>query len=273
MSDDRRFDPQGYATIHVPVAERLSAPFLIAESRTVALSKVQALAIHLQGILQGCGYHGPIAVAGGYVRDVAIGKDAPKDLDVFLDSGYIRDRGVSVQAIVVAVGKVFSEDLSPVQMIPCYGAWSNDIDLVGKTNLLTNSPLVIDLPPPHAIDIIVLRREELLKQGYLPDATSSDGGYTQDAQFLNAVLSRVDLRLNAIGATPLVTQQSAHWDHDVLARRCVVQYERRDDQTNRIEKRLERLAGPEGKFAGWDVLYEGPDGECSVTDFKAEVAE
>ena len=266
MTDtDRRISPEDYTTlVQNPVA---TAAFLIAQRRAEMQGKVQSLCIHLQGILQGAGYFGPVAIAGGYLRDVAIGKDTPKDLDVFLDSGYIREQGVSVRGLAAVVGSLLGV-LEKVHVIPCYGDWASDIEMVAKATITADDPLGAGLPAPSSVDIVVLRREEMVKFGYEP--TAEDNPYELQRQFLSIVLSRVDLRLNAIGVTPLVIQQDPEWDHDVLAQRVVVQWERRTDKTERIDKRLARLGGdeePRGKFAGWTQLYEGPDGSLYPEGF------
>jgi hypothetical protein len=82
------------------------------------------------------------------------------------------------------------------------------------------------------------------------------------ASFLAAVLARMDLRLNAIGACATSTDSSAHWNDDALNERLVVQYARAGEDESRVAARFNRFSGPDGKYAGWQVLYEGPNGEC-----------
>jgi hypothetical protein len=81
------------------------------------------------------------------------------------------------------------------------------------------------------------------------------------ASFLSAVLARMDLRLNAIGACATSTDCSAYWNDDAAAERLVVQYARAGEDISRVAARFNRFSGPEGKYAGWAVMYEGPEGE------------
>ena len=228
--------------------------FQIAANRAQALAKVERLAQTLQVTLRAAGYTGPVCIAGGYVRDVALGK-TPKDLDVFLDGGSVKESGASVKAMAEALAATFPTGSRFQQVIPCYGGWATDIDLVAKVHIERSEGMTFtdtSLPIPESLDLIVMRREALMGQGYEPGNPGS---------LLDKVIARVDLRLNAIGATPYGSSHSPAWDFDALNHRLVVQYARRDDPQARIDKRLVRLSS--GKFAGWSTLYEGPAGELS----------
>jgi len=244
--------------------------FAIGLNRMDALAKVQHLARAVQDQLRNGGYYGPCAIAGGYVRDVALGKN-PKDLDVFLDGGFLREMGVSVTKLAEMLCLMFPGGTRVERTIPCYGGWATDIDLVVKIDVAQSEGQTFTylqgLPIPESIDLIVMRRSALEEHGYLNTlslATVSDTEMAQD--FLSHVISRVDLRMNAIGATRDGPQWNPAWDYDALAQRLVVQYARRHDKQERIDKRLERLCSE--KFQGWTGLYEGPEGELSPVSFE-----
>lgn len=231
--------------------------FYAAMGRAEALHTAQRLARHTEEALINTSYHGPIAVAGGYVRDIALAR-TPKDLDVFLDSAYVRDRkhaemlgaAIAIQVKGARVSKIMAS----------YGTWAVDVDLVVKIKLdLDNQELAwLDrCPIPAEVDLIVLRSQALRDHGYEHRLTNDQ--FNQE-NFLKACLNRVDLRLNALGATPTVTYAHPEWDFDAYHNRLVVQYAKHDD-LDRIHARLKRLGTD--KFPNWTRHYELPDGSLA----------
>lgn len=194
------------------------------------------------------------AVAGGYLRDVALGR-YPKDLDVFLD-GHCNDRHIlkdKVEALTAAL-----PGAKVVNFFTTYDKWTPDIDVVCQIGLQAQQEWGFSGPTPETIDLIVLNR-------YALECSSQDAGgspaakaFEQSQTFLEALLHRIDLRINTLGAT--VTDSQAHraWNYDALYNRLVARYAKLDD-LERVQKRLTRLRST--KFPDWTIHYEGPTGE------------
>lgn len=220
-----------------------------------ALGQAFKLAQYLQLFLEEeADYFGPVVVAGGYVRDLATER-TPKDLDVFIDGGHAG--GPKANLIAAAVCTLLGHG-AKARMIPCYGTWAPDVATIIKIEFedledAGQELLYIDgVPIPFSVDIVVLGREQLIKNGYTPDADA-------EVSFLKACVNRVDTRLNCIGASQ--TQQLVHseWIADVLNERIVVQSARAGEDLSRIAARTERLAAT--KFENWTQWIEWPDGE------------
>lgn len=221
-------------------------------------------------------YNMPLAVAGGYVRDLAMGNH-PKDLDVFLDGGVIS----TAAALEMAEGlaKELNQTISIIVrnqptglqsyvknvVHGSYGEreWAEDVEFLITICVPGDVEWFKDLGPrPANIDLIFLRREALEKYGYNP---SRFDRREQHESFLSAVLQRVDTRVNAIGATnyegtdrngnPEAVAFSPWFCVDAHAHTLVVQWARRDAITGaipeRIMARLARQTGLGAKFATW----------------------
>jgi hypothetical protein len=183
---------------------------------------------------------------------MALGRLA-KDRDVFIDGGYIPDDEdplIYMAPLAAGLGGYVS------QVIPChYGTWAQDIKWVVKIAFAERPVGSIE---PLELDVVCMRRTQMLMAGYEPHAFLDP--HTQ-ASFLRAVLRRVDVRLNAIGASPVGTDSLLMWKHDALAQRLVVQRARWAEDGDRIAKRLARMTGVGGKYEGWAVRYEGESGD------------
>jgi hypothetical protein len=71
-----------------------------------------------------------------------------------------------------------------------------------------------ELPRPESVDLVfLLNRPELQKDGYIPAHNPEDETEVSLANltFLDACLSRVDLRVNAIGITERFCRMSPHF--------------------------------------------------------------
>ncbi len=189
-------------------------------------------------------YDGPVAIAGGWVRDSALGI-APKDIDIFVDGNTVNLESSDRLAELVAVRM----NMQHTHTLKSYGTWAKDVDLVAK---LKGENLDADL--------IVLRADSLRDQGYHPKYGVG--------RFGHAVLARVDLRLNAIGATEMSMSQHRAWDADVELNRLVIQRSRMGEDMARIDHRLRRLSTT--KFAGWGCYLEDDRGEAEPYTVPAE---
>lgn len=233
--------------------------FATAMGRVQALHAGRKLAQHFEEALYGAGYRGPTAVAGGYLRDIALARD-PKDLDIFLDGGHVPSMEIAKQYALAVVSVIKGARVA--KMISGYGAWAEDIVVVVNIDLDVDHQefLWVDkCAIPTSIDLVVLKRDRMVEAGYEPRLTNDS--HNQE-MFLKACLRRVDLRLNAIGATSHETWAHPDWDFDAYYTRLVIQHERREG-TERIQKRLDRLLG--SKYKGWAVKYECEDGSVSDT--------
>lgn len=230
-------------------------PSEASSGRVEALHMGQKLARFFEEILHEAGYHGPVAVAGGYLRDVALCR-TPKDLDLFLDGGRLPAMSDAEELAAAIANRLIGATVG--RSIPCYGDWAEDVDFVVSVRL-DPSRLPADGWPkgctiPQEVDLVILTRDQMVKEGFTPRLTND--AYNQEL-FLKAVLARVDLRLNALGATPAFTHASSQWDMDAYNSRLVIQ-KTRGDGTVRIAKRLDRLLLD--KFRGWASYREQEDG-------------
>lgn len=222
---------------------------------TNALGKAWALSKILSVCLAtDASYFGPVAVAGGYVRDTATER-TPKDLDIFIDGGHAS--GPKANLIAAAVCTLLGHG-AKARLIPCYGTWAPDVATIIKIEF---EPEAIDqeflwvegIPIPFSVDIVILGREQLVKNGYTPDQEDAR------ASFLKACIARVDTRLNALGACCTHQLCHSHWIADVLQERIVVQAARASEDLARIQTRVERLASD--KYRDWKLWIETPLGE------------
>lgn len=240
-------------------------PSEVSAGRVEALHAGQKLAKFFETFLNEAGYHGPMAVAGGYLRDLALYRQ-PKDLDIFLDGGMVGGMDGAEKLAASISNRLIGASVG--RCIPCYGSWAEDIVCVTSVVMPTLPSLRERLSasswpkacplPEHSIDLVILFRERLLKDGFTPRMVNDV--YNQEL-FLKAVLARVDLRLNALGATPGFTTSSSHWDMDAYNSRLVVQSARDDGDRDRIVRRLTRLTSE--KFLGWTSYCEQEDGKLS----------
>lgn len=232
-------------------------PSTIAMNRTHVLAIGKTMAKFFEDCLKAGGYVGPVAVAGGYLRDVGLMRQ-PKDMDIFIDGGHCKTMDEARKLAEEVSKRVSSFTLSSIKVMPCYGTWAEDVAMVaevrGDFHALWPTATA---PVPEAIDLIVLLRPELIKAGY--QARLVNDAWNQES-FLSAVLARVDLRLNAIGATPTHTEANPHWDFDAYYHRLVIQHSRKDG-SDRISRRILRLLAT--KYQGWDIGYEQADGSVS----------
>jgi hypothetical protein len=228
-------------------------------------SKAQRLAGYLEGRLHLGEYLGPVVVAGGCLRDMTLGR-TPKDLDVFLDGGCIRSsaHGNVLAGLICAA---FGHGAYVLRTLKSYGTWAADVDYVIKIAFPEEDKEdephfdVSGIPIPYEVDVIVLNQGRMSGFGYRPAVHMTHG---TKASFLAAVLARMDIRLNAIGACATSTDSAARWTDDALMERLVVQYARAGEDESRILARLNRFAAMDtGKYAGWRTMWEGPDGEAS----------
>lgn len=225
---------------------------LVELQKNIALNVAQLLADSVSDRFRDQGYIGPVAIAGGYVRDLAASR-LPKDLDVFVDGALVDDRHHAQR-----LGEQLADYLghgAVVRTIPCYGTWAKDVDHVVKLEFppdlaagqeflwMNKAPI-----PYGGVDIVVLRRSEWEK--------------VHACSFLGAVCARVDTRLNCIGASAEAAGPApyAHpaWNDDVENSRIVVQAARASEDLQRIQKRVTRLAA--GKYAGWTLHKETEGG-------------
>jgi hypothetical protein len=226
--------------------------------RVEALHAGQKLARFFEELLGEGGYYGPVAVAGGYLRDVALCR-TPKDLDLFLDGGKITDMDGAERLAATLANRLIGASVG--RSIPCYGEWAEDVACVVPVKLdLSRPPL--DLWPkgcmiPQDVDLVILIRDRMVEHGYTARLTND--AYNQEL-FLKAVVARVDLRLNALGSTPAFTHASPLWDMDAFNSRLVIQ-KTRGDGSARIVKRLERLLLD--KYRGWTTYCEQEDGSLA----------
>lgn len=227
--------------------------------RTQAMHVGRKLASYFDEALHEVGYQGPLAVAGGYIRDIALARD-PKDLDIFLDGGFVTNMGTAEAMAEAVIGRIKGAVLDKI--IPCYGGWAEDIQMVVQIELHLDFQEFVWLdkcPIPLSIDIVVLKRDRMVLEGYTAKVVNDR--HNQET-FLKACLQRVDIRLNAIGATRDFVWAHPQWDWDAYKSNLTVQYARREGM-GRIAKRLERLL--QGKFQGWTIKYERADGEVQDT--------
>lgn len=244
--------------------EASSRRFHLELQKSDTWNKAQHLAAYLEGRLHLAEYLGPVVIAGGSLRDLTLGR-APKDLDVFLDGGAIRSvaHGSILAGIICAA---LGHGAYVIKTLKSYGTWAADVDYVLKIAFpieeVQDEHLEIGgLPVPFEVDLIVLNRDRMQLQGYRPASHMTHG---TRASFLSSVLGRMDLRLNAIGACATSTDCAAQWSDDALYERLVVQYARAGEDASRIQARLDRFSDPDtGKYAGWRVMWEGPDGDVS----------
>lgn len=218
---------------------------------------VSAIGYHLRptcGLIGAGNYSGNLAIAGGYLRDIACRK-RPKDLDIFFDADHLKDLAHAA-AIGQRLCRTIEDGAEVVRTFASYGTWAEDVEGVVSIEL-PEATHYCDQLIPTKIDLVFLRPSQLKKYGY-------DGS---EASFLSALCARVDLRLNAIGVSPQGTFVDAGWESDLLEKRLVVQKARlapgQEADMKRIQRRLERLA--QDKFKGWTVQYELHDG--SLTPF------
>lgn len=183
-------------------------------------------------------YSGPVAIAGGSVRDAALRLTA-KDTDVFL----VETPGVNLRDVAQLICDAWGGVVTNV--VPCYEDWTTD--LAGVVQI--TAP--VELAGDFSMDLIMLRLDVLEAHGYNGSEMS----------FLGAVCQRVDLRLNAIGAGPSCLWKHDEWIEDVREKRLVVQYARASDDPVRQQRRLDRLTAPGAKFAGWSQWKELATGE------------
>lgn len=232
-------------------------PSEVSSGRTEALHAGKKLAKFFEEFLHEAGYHGPLAIAGGYLRDVALCR-TPKDLDLFLDGGIVGGM-VGAEALAATISNRLS-GATVGRSIPCYGDWAEDITCVVSVKL--NPALALDNWPkgcmiPQEIDLVVLMRDRLVAEGFKPRMVND--AYNQE-MFLKVVLARVDLRLNALGTTPAFSHASSQWDMDAYNSRLVIQ-KARGDGSARIVRRLTRLL--QDKFRGWTTYVEQEDGSLT----------
>lgn len=247
-------------------------PSEVSAGRTEALHAGQKLVRYFDSILHEAGYHGALALAGGYLRDVALCR-TPKDLDLFVDGGKVQGMAGAENLAAAIANRLIGASVG--RSISCYGSWAEDITCVVSVNLSSQfqgERIALDGWPkgcmiPEAIDIVVLIPERLKTEGFTPRLTND--AYNQEL-FLKATLARVDLRLNALGATPAFTYASPDWDMDAYNSRLVIQ-KTRGDGTERIAKRLTRLMSD--KFRGWTAYREQEDGSLSSLALPADGSE
>lgn len=250
------------------------------DAHTRAAHLAAGIASALRRVFRRAGYDGPVVVAGGYVRDVALGLE-PKDLDVFLDAGKttaeMRDAMVNflwtefATTIRVPEGQTIYEAPTLGKTLKSYGSWAEDLEVVKK---LTPGDTIWfkDLGPRpwQGIDLVFLREDAMVAVGYVPEEAGPEGAALS---FLQACLSRVDLTVNAIGSAatdltlaepqegwPAFCLSSIYWVDDVLAKRLVLQASRVDndgDIQSRLVARVKRQLA--SKFEGWTAWVEHPD--------------
>lgn len=242
-------------------ATQSSMRFHLETEKGHAVRRATILADYLAGIGTSVGYMGPLAIAGGWVRDLALHRH-PKDLDVFIDGGSLT-RMDEAEKLADALAGYLGHGFLRTRMLPSYGTWAPDLAKVVKIEQgMGEEPLWLrkDMPIPGFIDLIVLDRKELELGGYRPAAHPGNG---TRASFLAAVLARVDLRLNAIGATPTGSDWAHAWSDDALHQRLVVQAARLNEGeliSTRILTRIARQREAGAKYEGWNVHRELPDG-------------
>lgn len=226
-------------------------PSEASSGRIEALHAGQKLARFFEEILHEAGYRGPVAVAGGYLRDVALCRP-PKDLDLFLDGGKVGDMSGAEQLAAAIANRLIGATVG--RSIPCYGEWAEDITCVVPIILDPSRPPIDNWPKgctiPQDIDLVILLRDRMVAEGFRPRMVND--AYNQEL-FLKAVLARVDLRLNALGSTPAFTHASPSWDMDAYNSRLVLQ-KTRDADSTRIAVRLYRLLLD--KYRGWKPFSE-----------------
>lgn len=230
----------------------MTNPFALALQQQSALQSAHFLASSASDTLRSAGYAGPLVCAGGYVRDLALGR-APKDLDLFIDGGCV-DEFCTPQLLGDTLAQALGHN-ARVEVLTFYrGAWAKDVDHVVKLEFseedtFDQSFLYINKAPIPwgGVDIVVLNREEWAK------------ALTPGGSFLSAVCSRVDTRINSIGAD-YNGLKHAHplWAEDAREMRLVVQRDRAAEDMTRIHKRISRLAST--KYAGWTLHQETEGG-------------
>lgn len=230
-------------------------PSEVSSARVEALHAGKKLASFFEEFLHEAGYHGPVAIAGGYLRDVALCR-TPKDLDIFLDGGKVLGMSGAESLAAALSNRLIGATVG--RSIPCYGEWAEDITCVVSLRVDLNNPPLDNWPKgcmiPQEIDLVILVRDRMVEGGFAPRMVND--AYNQEL-FLKAVLARVDLRLNALGATPAFTYASPSWDMDAYNSRLVIQ-KARGDGSDRIVRRLSRLLAD--KFRGWTTFVEQEDG-------------
>lgn len=229
--------------------------------RVEALHMGQKLARFFEELLHEAGYHGPVAVAGGYLRDVALCR-TPKDLDLFLDGGIVGDMTGAEELAASIANRLIGATVG--RSIPCYGEWAEDIACVVPITLDPSRPPLDNWPKgcivPQDIDLVILLRDRLVEGGFRPRLVND--AYNQEL-FLKACLARVDLRLNALGSTPAFTHASPSWDMDAYNSRLVLQ-KTRDGDSERIAVRLYKLLLD--KFRGWKPYREDTQSGSLLTE-------
>lgn len=248
------------------VAGGVTTPSSIAAARVEALHCGQKL-VRFFGEMLHLKYAGPLAIAGGYLRDVALCR-TPKDLDLFLDGGMVAGMDGAEELAATIANRLIGASVG--RSMPCYGKWAEDVTCVVAINVPTaddkRKRMSLDnwpkgcIVPSTSIDLVILIRDRMVSEGYAPRMVNDT--YNQE-MFLKSVLRRVDLRLNAIGATPAFTLASPDWDKDAYYSRLVIQKARHAEDAKRIGRRLERLTSE--KFLDWSTFREREDG--SLQDF------
>lgn len=242
-------------------------PISTALGRKDALATAQRLALHIAGALTHVGYAGPVAVAGGYVRDIALAR-VPKDLDVFLDYSYYREvpgwdhaagDGWNKRLAAMKFGEHLAGHLTGSRCtgsVLNYDNWAEGIEVVVKMQVTPQPGQELawldQCPIPDDIDLVFLGADVLPPPRLVND-------YSNQIGFLRSVIDRVDIRMNAIGATPEAIYSNPEWDFDAYHNRLVVQKSRHD--MPRISRRLKRLKSQ--KFPQWTIHYEHDDGSLS----------
>lgn len=229
-------------------------PSEVSAGRTEALYTGKKLARFFGDILHEACYQGPLAIAGGYLRDIALCR-TPKDLDLFLDGGKVNGMAGAENLAAAISNRLVGATVG--RSVPCYGEWAEDISCVVSVKLPLKDVAIDNWPKgciiPQDIDLVILLRDRMVAEGFTPRLVND--AYNQEL-FLKVVLARVDLRLNALGATPAFTAASPHWDMDAYNSRLVIQKTRLDGAP-RIQRRLDRLLLD--KFRGWTPYVEQPE--------------
>lgn len=175
--------------------------FAAAMGRVEALNTAQRLTRVLEEYLHAAGYRGPTAIAGSYVRDIALARE-PDFLTVYLDAPFILS-AVRYHAIACSV-------IGGARGVPKTGT----VELEGLPRTLT---------VPH---------------GYVPQLTNDR--FNQET-FLRAVTRLPMLRINGLGATPGMTFADPRWDWDAYDNKFVIRAGHHLDDASRPTETIEAL--------------------------------
>lgn len=231
-------------------------PYAISLGRTQALHAARRLASVLADKAPQLFYAGPLAVAGSYVRDLALLRD-PTNIDVFLDAAYVSDdkTAEAVAAhIANSLGVAYGVKVSRAKRVK--GLWDKGVQHVIRVTMDLGAEqqfaYIDGVMVPKVMHFVFVSRDALKRAGY--DHRVVNDGYNQE-NFLKAVLRLFPLRANALGAVSHYAECSPFWDLDMYNQRMVMQFMAVGiDNAEEVASRIRSLT--QDKYKDWTLWYE-----------------